>query len=168
MFSDKQRLRDIVPPPPRYLTDRVGERLLLVLTQLEEVEKKGIMDYDEKEPVVRDVFLEQFHYHVKWPSYAILLVLIAFVINVRLGSVQLQAYGLVFDMVGGVLLALGIVRGKGGLMRDTREPGARVGGDEVNIHQPALKANIADTIDGLFGAIFLVVGFSIQIVAVLS
>lgn len=81
--------------------------------------------------------------------------------------VNYQIYGLFFDMAGAIFLALGIIRGKSGLARDTQEKGGRLNNDELEkeggIPRPSLKANVADTIDGIFGALFLIIGFSIQI-----
>lgn len=164
MFEDKPRRRDWIPRPPRRLSDTIGKQLLSFLSWIEEAESGDILDYEEKEPVIERVFLEQFHYHSKWPILATSLIIISFLIDAYLGPVEFQIYGLIFDMVGALFLALGIIRGKRGLARDTREKVGRVGnGKKGGIHEASLRATVADTIDGLFGAMFLFIGFSIQI-----
>lgn len=167
MFEDKPRKRDWIPRPPRGLSDIIGKQLLSMLSWIEEAESDDVLSFDEKEPLIERVFLEQFHYHSKWPALAIFLISVSFLIDSFLGPVEFQIYGLIFDMTGALFLALGIIRGKCGLARDTRESDARYGdGEKIGgIHVASLRATVADTIDGLFGAVFLIIGFSIQIVA---
>ena len=82
-------------------------------------------------------------------------------------SLPLQAYGLIFDGVGAVILAVGLFRGPDGILRDTprQSTGAAFGGETYYNPKP-LSATVRNTVDGVFGGGFLVLGFSIQFLAV--
>lgn len=165
VIFEGRRKRDWIPKPPAWLSDPVAMQLLSLLTWAEEAEPNEINDYEEKKLAVEENFRDQFQYHSKWPVVAIITISFLLGVDLSQGPVNIQIYGLLFDMTGAMFLALGIIRGKSGLARDTREAVGRLGsdGNDGGIHHASLKANIADTIDGLFGAIFLIMGFMIQI-----
>ena len=165
MVNLPARKRDWLPRPPKRLSDLVGRKILDGLTRLEEAEPENIYDYPQEVPVVDEKSLEMFHYHSKWPSWEFLLILVVYLVESYFGGANLQIYGLLFDVLGASFLALGIVRGRAGLLRDIREKFGRLGDGSVNIHETSLKANAADTIDGIFGALFLLLGFAVQTLA---
>jgi len=74
---------------------------------------------------------------------------------------NLQIYGLFADIVGAVAVALGLFRGRQGIMTDTETMGSRMGG---GLDPNSLRNTVASTIDGVFGALILVTGFSLQLI----
>lgn len=166
MLDLPQRTRDWVPRLPTRITDPIATRLLDFLTHIEEAEPDEILDYEDKTKLIDQEFLELFHYHSKWPFWSICMLLVGLVYDISQGPINPQIYGLALDGMGAVFLALGIVRGRSGLARDTRETAGRFGGGGFGgMHQASLKAQIADTIDGIFGGTLLITGFVIQTAA---
>lgn len=166
MLDLPRRKGDWVPRLPAAITNPIAIRLLGFLTWIEEPDPNEIMDYEDKVVLINREFLELFHYRSKWPFWALLILIVGFAIDLFEGPINIQIYGLMLDALGAVFLALGIVRGRSGLARDTRETAGRFGGGGFGgMHQASLKAQIANTIDGIFGATLLITGFVIQTVA---
>lgn len=134
---------------------------------------KSITQNEEKETQRRKIglyfqsaFAERFLFYA---PFAILILVTLTLDRCWLVSFffPLQAYGLLFDGVGAVILAVGLFRGPDGMLRDTPlvSTGAVYGGDTYYYPKP-LSATVRNTVDGVFGGLFLVTGFSIQFMAV--
>jgi hypothetical protein len=78
-----------------------------------------------------------------------------------------QIYGLVLDMIGAIVIAFGLFRGTTGIERDTTTHflGSTYGGRQWK-DKKELSAVVRNTVDGVWGAFFLLFGFTVQIVAV--
>ena len=164
MLANRKQNGEWVPRLPRPICDLVGTKLLEFLSRLESTNPGDVMDYEDKRSKIEEVFLEQFHYRSKWPFWMGVFFCIAFFVVMGKGTNDFQVLGLAFDAAGAFFLALGIVRGRSGLARDTRETRGRLGmSSSGGIHRAGLKANVADTINGLFGAALLLLGFTLQI-----
>ncbi|QLK24880.1 hypothetical protein HYG81_12255 [Natrinema zhouii] len=89
-------------------------------------------------------------------------------------TVKLQLYGLVFDMVGAIVVARGLFRGYGGYLTDANISPPEIRNTNMHgIKRPtdreinSLDSEIRASIDALLGGLLLVVGFSIQIFSIL-
>lgn len=82
-------------------------------------------------------------------------------------QIGLQSYGLILDIFGATMLALGLFRGVSGISRDTDtiSTGAVLGGSSW-YDRDSLSAVARNTIDGGFGAFYLISGFVLQIIAI--
>lgn len=136
-------------------------------------------NYDHTEYDPRQVFLDVFHAASK--KYVLILVVVLLLILVNFFAYSsgpciefypLQAYGLVLDIAGAVVVVMGLIRGKWRLLLDAGYgyliAGNTLGGgggeqNFENLYRRACK----DTINVVYGVLFFVTGFSIQIIAVL-
>jgi len=78
---------------------------------------------------------------------------------------DLQIYGLLMDIIGAIAVALGLFRGTRGIKVDTESTGAKLGG---GLNTQSLESVVSSTIDGFFGTILLVGGFSLQFLSAAS
>lgn len=95
-------------------------------------------------------------------------------IYIYLGDMSLQIYGLVLDLVGAIVITRGLFRGYVGVITDmgivyeeARNPDETAATPSFTQELQSLDSEVRATVDAVFGAIFLVGGFSIQIVSVL-
>lgn len=106
-----------------------------------------------------------------------LLIFIVFVIalwsditNQSPFNLNLQVYGLLLDCFGAVLIASGLFRGVEGIERDaqTRSAGLVFASTTVWKDNKSLSAVVRNTVDGFWGMVYLVSGFSVQIMAIMA
>lgn len=150
---------------------------------------------------MRASFLEQFDSTFLYYSIGLMSILFISVLNMVLYTViclplPLQAYGLILDIFGAVLLVLGLFRGPAGIAIDSGilptaifaservrvvHPGFGAGERPPGISQedwveredisrsmrPMIMSEQKDTINAIWGGIFLLTGFIIQIIAIL-
>lgn len=124
-------------------------------------------DEEEKVNTVNMYFYASFFDRLK--SYSALsfivfgtLVIIDFV---TIHDFPHQAYGLAFDCIGAIILALGLFRGQREILRDSKSGDGFKGPGGYNPEQ--LSATTRNTVDGFLGGMFLVGGFMIQLPAML-
>lgn len=79
-----------------------------------------------------------------------------------------QVYGLILDMTGAVVLTLGLFRSPKQIQRDTKSEtyGATLGGG-ISYDSGSLSSEVQKTVDGFYGALFLVIGFTLQILSMI-
>jgi hypothetical protein len=101
-------------------------------------------------------------------SVFLLLILIFIIIDWVYGStIYFQTYGLLLDVAGAIILARGLFRGEQEIIFDIQEanlgPSAIV--DDQEYSSASITVEMLNTADGVIGVIFLVLGFSVQIVS---
>jgi hypothetical protein len=76
---------------------------------------------------------------------------------------EIEQIGLVLNLLGSLALASSVLRGRVGIARETTDMLPQQG-DIVDHYCEKLLAEAAHTIDGVVGALFLLIGFGFQIV----
>lgn len=143
----------------------LGDRAWRMLNRIE-----GEIDpFTYREPLseeVRDEFLCAFEQRFRLYSFLIAATLVGVVIVDCLIGVPNQAYGLMLDIEGAVIIALGLVRGHHGI-------GMESGSNLVDWERAfRMSHSLSDlviesykTVDAIWGSALLIMGFSIQIIA---
>jgi hypothetical protein len=165
------------------VTDQIGGRLFDYLTDddLKSVVRnvESGTDYNLGEYDPRETFIEVFDSVSKKFAIIPIIVFILIAANFIVYSsgpcirfFPLQAYGLILDIAGAVIVVLGLIRGKWRLLLDSGYgyliAGNTMGGEGSeqnfqNLYRRACK----DTVNVVYGVGFFVIGFSIQIISVL-
>ena len=119
---------------------------------------------DEK---IRRFFDEAFADRFQWYVPIALIIVSSLLLN-QFSIVSLdidpQVYGLVLDILGASILAIGFIRDINGIKRDTQMHVGFYG----SVYDPDSLTSVAqDTADGIFGTVSLISGFLLQIVALL-
>jgi len=123
---------------------------------------------DRKE-LVRICFLRAFYDRfTTWAALAIALIALLYGATLLTQNpINIQSVGLILDITGAVILASGLLRGVEGILRDTPlHTQSAIMGYSSGYSGKELSATVRDTIDGLFGVSYLIVGFMLQIIAV--
>ena len=91
---------------------------------------------------------------------------------------SIQVWGLLLDLVGAFILGVGLVRSDVGIERDSilmmeAATGLWAGSDGETYSEKyrdplSVSSEARDTVDGLAGVSFLIVGFSMQVFVVLN
>ena len=138
----------------------------------------GVND-DNKIKKIRKYFYAAFA-HRTWQYVPLLITVLTVVLlanNTILPSLNVQAYGLAIDVFGASIVARGLFRGLSGLQRETttRDRSIGHGGtfgvtpdtDIRTVYLPeSLSSTARDTMDGVYGTSFLLLGFITQFIAV--
>lgn len=147
------------------VTEPVGRWLLKGLTWVEKLDTDSVKDFQDKEDIVIEEFVDMFAWEVT--VYAILIAVFVspVVWGVFEGMIPVTVLGLWLSAIGSMSLARSAVRGKAGIVVGVRENASRVihASDRSKPDQGAVRANCRHTIHGVFGAVILAVGFGIQI-----
>lgn len=118
---------------------------------------------DEKvEMYFHAAFLDRSRWHLLLVS-PVGLVYLLDTCSVLAVSPRLQLYGLALDLIGAFILAVGLFRGTDAIKRDTEMAEALWGSQ---YYTSSMSSIARDTVDGIYGATFLVAGFTIQFIAV--
>lgn len=148
------------------ITQPVGRWLLQGLTWVEKLDTDSVKDFQDKEDIVTEEFVDVF----AWEVVVYAVVFGIFVTPVVWGSfegmVPVTVLGLWLSAIGSLSLARSAVRGKAGIVVGVRENASRTINAATRSvpDQGAVRANCRHTVHGVFGAIILTVGFGIQIV----
>lgn len=136
---------------------------------------KSVRSSDDQETQRMKIRLYFYYYFyrrfVVWGTLGSLMLSLSLIGDLFVAGVSLplQAYGLLFDAFGALILAVGLFRGPNEIKRDTpRESTGAVAGGDVYYNSVPLSATVQDTVDGVFGGTLLVFGFSIQFISVVD
>lgn len=123
-------------------------------------------DEEHEDTKVQMFFHAAFYDRSRWHLIPGLLLAIGFGLEIWVippFDVNLQLYGLAMDMIGAFILAIGLFRGIEAIKRDTQMREAVWGS---HYDTDSLSAIARDTVDGLYGAVYLIGGFLLQFIAV--
>lgn len=146
-------------------TEPAGRWLLQGLTWIEKLDTGSVKDFQDKEDIVIEEFVDVF----TWEVVVYAVVIAVFVTPVAWGAsegvVPITVLGLWLSAIGSLSLARSAVRGKAGIVVGVRENASREinAADQSVPDQGAVRANCRHTVHGVFGAVILAVGFVIQI-----
>lgn len=158
------------------------EKLLDILDLLEMDEPY----YDDKTiyrgetEKVRPFFAAAIADRLKWYLLSIILVLgaTAGLIYQYSDINTLQVSGLLLDLSGAVILGVGLIRTETGIERDAKYVATNTAGEVFNVggeekHRNKLdlvsvSSEARDTVDAIVGVSFLFVGFTLQLLAIVS
>lgn len=148
-----------------------GKKLLSVFGKLDQDRGQVRTDIDDASLQIEPIFLDTFKKRAKF--YILIPVLLfatfLFLNYITIFNANLQTYGLILDVVGASLVAVGLFRGITGFAVDVEERGARLAGTgQYPLRPVQLASATADTVDGFFGTMFLVIGFCLQIVSTIT
>lgn len=149
----------------------IGEKLLSLFGKFDPSEDQVLPDIQSATYQINPVFLDQFRQRIRIYKFIPVIIFVFWLIISISGSIManLQTYGLLLDVIGASLVAIGLFRGITGFAVDVEENVGRLGGDGKRPLRPAqLASATTDTVDGFFGVVFLIVGFSLQIISTLT
>jgi hypothetical protein len=148
-------------------------RLLSIFESNREYFDTAISNKDsevEKKDKVALYFHYAFYDRSRWyavPFIAFMIVLAMDSCGVWMIGLPFQAYGLALDAGGALIIARGLYRGVNGILNDTpKKTAGMVFGSALWFEPGPLSATIRSTVDGIYGAFFLSLGFTIQFLAV--
>lgn len=149
------------------ITEPVGRWLLQGLTWVEKLETDSVKDFQDKEDIVIEQFVDVFAWEVVVYAIVFTVFVTPVMWGVFEGMIPVTVLGLWFSAIGSLSLARSAVRGKAGIVVGVRENASRVirATDQSVPDQGAVRANCRHTVHGVFGAVILAVGFGIQITA---
>lgn len=148
------------------ITKPLGRWLLQVLTRVEKLDTDSVKDFQDKEDIATEEFIDVF----AWEVVVYAIVGVVFVAPVAWGAfeglIPVTVLGLSMAAIGSLSLARSAVRGKAGIVVGVRENASRTlkASSRTIPDQGAVRANCRHTVHGVFGAVILAVGFGIQIV----
>lgn len=126
-------------------------------------------DAEEKDKV-RIYFHYAFYDRSRWYAVPFIGVVIALTLDtcgILMTGLPLQAYGLALDAVGALIIASGLFRGVNGILIDTPEQKVGMINGGYSWFEPGpLSSTVRSTVDGIYGAVFLFLGFTLQFLAV--
>lgn len=173
--DDTTDLEEFELSAPQKLTKPISVAVLGILNKLGSKSSyfpKGT-NRKEEENIQREKLRKYFHaaFYDRSKFYLppfVLIIVLAIVDGCfGLFGLHLQAYGLLLDALGAVIIALGLFRGLSEIKRDapSYSTGAQYGGT-MYWEPEALSATVRDTVNGIYGTTFLFIGFSIQFIAI--
>lgn len=157
----------------------IGDWVLWVLrgSDLEEPYHDDEIEVGDSE-AVRPFFAAALCERIKWYLLAILSTMVFTFLTIQEGVNPIQVWGLLLDLVGAFVLGVGLLRSDVGIERDsistTEAATGLFAGSDGETHSDeyrdplSVSSEARDTVDGLAGVSFLIVGFSLQVLVVLT
>jgi hypothetical protein len=146
----------------------VAQAILSILGRFDSSSENTVRNIDASAWQAERIFHNIFP--VKSPIYLILSicgVMAVYASYQGIVPIGFQALGLGFDVVGAIFVALGLFRGRKGIAIDSEELAGRFA-SEIPLQNESVKTTTASTLDGVFGTIFLISGFILQLIAVVT
>lgn len=156
--------KSIIPLRSKPL-QHLANHILALLDYFDPSTQNSIRDMDSASWQAEQIFHEQFH--SKSLLYSITLIFGSFFAVFSVVGylpIKLQPVGLLFDIVGAVFVALGLFRGRRGIAIESEELGGRFAGS-IPLQPESVRAIVTSTLDGVFGTILLITGFTLQFIA---
>lgn len=148
------------------VTEPIGHWLLQYLTRIEKLDTESVKDYQDKEGIVTEEFVDVFTREAIVYAGVIVLFVVPVIWFVHTGVIPIGVLGLWLSAIGSLSVARSAVRGKAGIVVGVRENASRTlnAASKSIPDQGAVRANCRHTVHGVFGAVILSVGFIVQIV----
>lgn len=149
---------------------RVASFILAILNRFDPNMSDSVKNLDRAGHQAKITFTEQFGGLIAVYSLVVILITSLIFLPQYLGmSVNLQAIGLVSDIIGATFVALGLFRGKRGLAVSSEDYAGRIRGEQSPELQPAsVRESVRSTLHGVFGTFLLIGGFTLQLYSVLT
>jgi hypothetical protein len=144
----------------KMVTDTVGTRVLQELDSSEYLEKGDSEPHKRAKSKAKEIFLEQFAER-SWKYLLLVGIIVGSIVILDFsicGKVPNQSYGLAMDFAGAAILGRGLLKGSIPIANESVE------GYNYNIE--VIESSAKDSIDGVFGIFFLLMGIGLQIFAV--
>ncbi|MFD1563089.1 hypothetical protein ACFR99_05970 [Haloarchaeobius amylolyticus] len=162
---DEYELYSSSVPIHIHFSRKIGGWTLTLLDVIESNQYSTIKDIDKARDQVEYHFLDVFSQ--RFYQYTLFL---AIIVGFWFSDGLIDGFKLciplyeILTLLGTLLLARSIVRGRYGIAVETEESAGRTAGMNSPALMPsAVRATVYDTVDGLWGAILIVIGFSFQV-----
>jgi hypothetical protein len=161
-FETMKHILPVSTLPIHYIADRI----LKVLDYFDGSSENAVRDINKSSWQAERIFHEEFESKIK--NYSVVvgtLIILAGAAHYQYLPIGLQRTGLIFDIVGAIFVALGLFRGRKGIAIESEEFGGRFAGS-IPLQPESVRATTTSTLDGVFGTILLVSGFTLQFIAI--